>query len=362
MKSALLVVGLLFVSTGIYCTSPAQPGKDSTSPLDWERSAEAYDKQRLQALRTQIDRNVYKQINSVVVIKNGKLLVEEYYNGSSRAALHDPRSVGKTFASALTGIALAEGHLRGPDQPLSDFYRLRQYRNYAPAKERITLRDLLTMSSNFAGDDNDDNSPGNENNMYDRPDWVKWTLDLPVVADRRAGEQWHYFTAGAVLLGDVLNQKVPGGLEKYAAAKLFRPLNITRYRWEYTPQRVPSTAGGLRMSALDFAKFGQLYQNGGQWRGQQIIPAAWVEQSLQPHQQTAFGDRYGYLWWNKAYTVGHRQHNTFYCSGNGGNKIFVFADLDLVVVVTASAYNQRYMHKQVDELMTQYVLPAVLGG
>lgn len=361
MKSTLLVFSLLVASVGIHCNNQDRSQHSPTGQLDWERSPEAYDKQLIQTLRAQIDRKVYKQINSVVVIKNGKLLVEEYYHGTNRNDLHDTRSVGKSFASALVGIALAEGHLRSLDQPLADFYNLRRYRNYAPSKEQVTLRHLLTMSSDFAGDDNDDNSPGNENNMYDRPNWVQWALDLPAASDRRSGQQWHYFTAGVVLLGDVLNRKVPGGLEQYAAAKLFGPLNITRYQWQYTPQGVPSTAGGLRMSALDFAKFGQLYKNGGRWRGQQILPAAWVEQSLQPHQKTAFGDQYGYLWWNKAYSVQGRQHNTFYCSGNGGNKVFVFTDLDLVVVITASAYNQRYMHKQVDELMEQYVLPAVIS-
>jgi CubicO group peptidase (beta-lactamase class C family) len=115
------------------------------------------------------------------------------------------------------------------------------------------------------------------------------------------------------------------------------------------------------MTALDFAKFGQLYKNGGVWNGKQVIPREWVEASFHKYLQTAFPpNEYGYFWWNRSYTVNGKEFETFYCSGNGGNKIFVFTDRPLVVVVTASAYNKQYMHEQVDEMMSRYILPAVL--
>ncbi|HLK97531.1 MAG TPA: serine hydrolase [Hymenobacter sp.] len=360
MKILSLAFGLLLLSSKLNGGRQVQAVLQAPLVPDWERSAEPYNRPLMQALREKIEDKVFKQINSVVVIKKGKLLVEEYYNGTTSTVLHDTRSVSKSFASALTGIALKDGHLESIEQPLSSFYRLQRFRNYNPAKARITLDQLLTMSSGFAGDDNDDKSPGNENNMYAKPNWVAWTLSLPMAPDRQPGEQWRYFTAGVVVLGDILNQKVPGGLEKYAQEKLFQPLGITRCRWSYTPQGVPSTAGGLRLTPLDLARFGQLYKNGGRWQGQQILPAGWVAESFRKYHQTPFGDFYGYLWWNKTYDVAGKRQETFFCSGNGGNKIFVFMDLDLVVVVTASAYNQPYMHKQVDELMEQYVLPAVI--
>jgi CubicO group peptidase (beta-lactamase class C family) len=217
------------------------------------------------------------------------------------------------------------------------------------------------MSSAFDGDDNDGDSPGNEENMYPTDDWVKFTLDLPL-SRTRPREQWHYFTAGAMLLGDILNKTVPGGLEKYAEQKLFGPLGIT-YQWVYTPQHVPSTAGGIRMKALDFARYGQLYKNGGVWNGKQLLPKEWVEKTFSKYRPIP--DRpdefYGYLFWNKTYTVNGHRYETWYCTGNGGNKIFVFKDLPLVIVITASAYGQPYAHPQVDKMMTDYILPAVVG-
>lgn len=329
----------------------------------WPVSAESYNKQLIMDLNEKILQNKFKNINGIVVVKNGKLLIEEYFNGEGRDTLHDPRSVGKTFASATMGIAINDGYIKSEQQTLKDFYDLKAFQNYSPRKDSITLKSLLTMSSIFDANDNDDNSPGNENNMYPTDNWVKFVLDLKVDSTKKAYTQWNYFTAGIVVLGDILNKKVPGGLERYADEKLFKPLGIRKYQWQYTPQHVANTAGGIRLRALDFAKFGQLYKNNGQWQGRQIIPKAWVQKSFTkqialPADVVGPGN-YGYLFWNKTYEIDGKHYETWYCTGNGGNKIFVFKDQPLVIVVTASAYNEAYAHPQVDKMMQDYILPAV---
>ena len=213
------------------------------------------------------------------------------------------------------------------------------------------------MSSGFDGNDDDSNSPGNEENMYPTGDWVKFALDLPV---RSAGE-WHYFTAGVVLLGDILNRKVPGGLDRYSKEKLFKPLNITKYEWQYTPQNVPNTAGGIRMNALDFAKYGQMYKNGGTWDKMQILPKAWINKTFTRQKQVPgrTNEYYGYLFWNKQYEVKGKAYEAFYCAGNGGNYILIFKDIPVVIVITASAYGQTYAHPQVTKIVSEYILPAL---
>lgn len=326
----------------------------------WSRSTDAYDEARMAALDRAIEAEEYRSINSVVVIKDGRLLLDRYYNGATRDSTHNPRSVSKTFASAVLGIAIAGGHIESVHQPLSDFYDLERYENYSPAKASVTLRDLLTMSSGFDGFDFAAGSPGNEENMYPQPNWVEWTLNLPMASDRDPGDEWRYFTAGVVILGDILNRRLPGGLENFAHEHLFGKLGISNYEWQHTPQRVANTAGGTQLTPLDFAKFGELYRNGGRWQGESVMPQDWVRESMRPLIETTVpGNRYGYLWWHKRYDVGDRDYPVAYCTGNGGNKIFVFDDLPLVVVVTASAYGQRYMHSQVDEIMTRYVIPSV---
>lgn len=325
-------------------------------------SKEPFDRDKIRTLKGNIEEGVFKHINGVVVVSNGKLLIEEYFNGANRYSLHDPRSVGKSFASTITGMAIQDGYLKSEEQPLKEFYDIHGFENYAVEKESAVIKDLLTMSSVFDGDDNT-NSPGNEENMYPTENWVNFTLNLPVNRTRPAGE-WHYFTAGVVLLGDILNKTVPGGLEKYADAKLFKPLGITDYKWQHTPQQVANTAGGIQLRALDFAKYGQLYKNEGMWNGRQLLPSQWVHKTFTRHKTIPrrIEEYYGYLFWNKTYKVADKEYETFYCAGNGGNKIFIFPNHPWVIVITASAYGASYAHSQVDKMMTDYIIPALVAS
>lgn len=323
-------------------------------------STDSFDTRRIKELKGNIEAGVFKHISSIVVLKQGRILLEEYFNGANRSTLHDVRSVGKSFASTLTGIAQAKGYVH-ENQTLREFYDLKSFSHYSEAKAGTTLHELLTMSSAFDGDDDNMDSPGNEEYMYPEPNWVTFTLNLPVLPTKYQGK-WHYFTAGVVLLGDILNKRVPQNLETYAKNKLFDPLGIRQYRWPYTPQKVVSTAGGIQLKALDLAKYGLLYKNKGMWQGRQVVSKAWVAKTFTKHQAIPGRSQeyYGYLFWNKTYTVQGKRLETYYCTGNGGNKIFVFTDQPLVVVVTATAYNTSYAHAQVDRLMQEYLLPAVL--
>ncbi len=278
-------------------------------------SDEGFDRDKIKALKAKVDAEIFKNITSIVALKNGKILVEEYFNSANRNTLHDVRSVGKSFASTVMGIAIDEGLLKNENQTLKEFYHLKAYDHHAPEKENISLKDLLTMSSAFEGNDDDGQSAGNEERMYPTENWVAFTLNLPVVPTKKG--QWTYFTAGVVLLGDVLDKNVPGGLEKYADARLFKPLGITKYKWQYTPQKVANTAGGIQMNSLDFAKYGQLYKNGGKWNGKQIIPKEWVNKTFTKHRSVADrkNEYYGYLFWNKKYQVNGYDYETFYCAG-----------------------------------------------
>lgn len=334
---------------------------ETLADYGWQQSEASYDTGRMGELRAVIEEGTYKQIRSVVVIKDGKLLVEEYFNGASRDELHNPRSAAKTYASAITGIAINEGYL-SLDETLSDVYDLENYNNADPKKAEVRIEHLLTMSSGFDAFDFDPASVGNEKKMYAQPDWIEWALGLPMASERSPGDQWYYFTGGVVVLGDILNLRVPEGLETYAQRKLFEPLGIDRYFWPLTTQGQPSTAGSLQLTPLNMAKFGQLYLDGGVWRGERVLPREWVDESLRRRYRISEDHWYGYLWWNKVYDVDGDKYETYYCSGNGGNKIFVFKDHDMVVVVTSSAYDETYADSQVDQMMTEYILPAMMAN
>ncbi|MFT3794653.1 serine hydrolase domain-containing protein [Flavobacterium sp.] len=332
---------------------PIQPGSG------WTVSDAALDQQLIEKLNTEIAAYRLKDITSVVVIKEGKLLLEEYFNGADRNTLHDTRSAGKSFASTLMGIAIHDGYIKDENETLDHFYNLKDFANDDPKKDKVRLKDLLSMSSAFQGSDSDGDSPGNEENMYPTDNWVKFALDLPMDQNKTNGGQWDYFTAGVVLLGDILDKNVPGGLEKYAEEKLFHPLGITKYQWQFTPQKVPNTAGSLQMSSLDYAKYAQLYQNKGSWNGQPILSTEWTEKTFTkqfpvPERKAEY---YGYLFWNKTFV----HHEAFYCAGNGGNVFLIFKDLPLTIIITSKAYNKPYGHPQAQTIVEDYLLPAILN-
>ena len=327
---------------------------------DWQISNEKIDTPKIEELNRKILTHTFKDIKSVVVIKDGKILMEEYFNGANRNSLHDTRSVGKSFASTLMGIAIKDGYIKSETQTLKEFYDLKKNQNYSSLKDSITLKNLLTMSSPFNGSDMNSESPGNEENMYPTNNWVDFTLNLPVDTTKVADKRWDYFTAGVVVLGDIIHKSVPNGLVKYADKNLFQPLGITKYKWQFTPQKVANTAGSLKLRSLDYAKFGQLYKNKGVWNGNQILTQDWIAKSLS-HQMTISKDEYyGYLFWNKTYKVNGLDYEVYYSSGNGGNRIFIFKDQPTVIVITSTAYNTPYGNKQVDKIMQDYLIPAIM--
>ncbi|NQY29800.1 MAG: serine hydrolase [Flavobacteriaceae bacterium] len=368
IKQDTLKVGALLAKGNITVEVARIPVDESLIPHQkiqpnsgWKISTEDFDKTKIEALNRKIAEGRFENINGIVVIKEGELLIEEYFNGETRDSLHDPRSVGKSIASTMMGIAIEENFIKNENTLLKDFYDLKSFKNYSTKKDSITLKSLLTMSSVFLGDDSDYNSLGNEENMYPTSNWVQFTLDLPIQKDKTIGEDFAYFTAGVVILGDIIHKSVPKGLVSYADKKLFAPLGITNYQWEYTPQKVGNTAGGIRLRAIDFAKYGQLYKNKGLWNGTQILNKQWVEKSLGKQIKQSFdGDSYGYLFWNKTYKNNDKEYEVSFCSGNGGNKIFVFKDIPFVIVITSSAYNNPNAHANADKIMTEYIIPAII--
>lgn len=329
-------------------------------PLDDFKIAESkIDTSKIEELNRKIITQRFKDITSIVVIKDGKLLLEEYFNGANRETLHDTRSVGKSFASTLLGIAVKDNYIKSESQTLNEFYKLNTFQNYSTAKDSITLKDLLTMSSCFDGSDMNSESLGNEEKMYPTKNWVEFALNLPIDKSKVANKKWDYFTAGVVILGDIIHKSVPYGLEKYSHEKLFKPLGIARYKWQFTPQKVVNTAGSIQLRSLDYAKYGQLYQNQGNWNGTQVLSQEWIANSFLHQMKISEGEYYGYLFWNKTYKVNGINYQVNYSSGNGGNRIFLFKDFPIVVVITSTAYNSPYGHKQVDKIIQDYLIEVI---
>jgi CubicO group peptidase (beta-lactamase class C family) len=225
------------------------------------------------------------------------------------------------------------------------------------------------MSSVLECNDWEDFSRGNEERMYLIEDWAQFILDLPIAGHMRDekeeppkyGRRFSYCTGGVFTLSEVITKVTGMRTDKYAQQKLFTPLGITpeHVQWGYSPLGVPMTGGGLQLTTTGLLKVGQLYLNGGKWSGKQIINEQWVKASTTPKAQIDEKTEYGYLWWLKSFQSGARSYASYFMTGNGGNKIFVFPTLEMVVVITSTNYNTKGMHEQSEKLLTDYVLAGV---
>lgn len=353
----LLLILLLTIPT-LASAAPDAAGDEATG-----LSAE-----HLQAMEKAIRAGEFKKITSVLVARHGKLLYEVYFDNAGAMLLRDTRSATKTITSMLVGIALDQGLLPGVDTPVWPYFADKQpVANPDPRKEKITVEDLLTMSSLLECDDWNSFSRGNEERMYIIEDWLKFTLDLPIrgfppwvskPADSPYGRSFSYCTAGVFVLGRVLERTTGMPVEEFAQQHLFGPLGIEKAEWLFSPLGQAQTGGGLRLRSRDLLRLAQLYAQAGVWNGTRIVSADWVKRSTRPHAGVDDQTAYGYLWWLREFKTAGGSSAAYYMAGNGGNKVAVFPDLDLVVVITSTNYNTPGMHQQTDTLLADYILPA----
>lgn len=320
------------------------------------------------ALMTErIAKGDFKQITSVLLSKNGKLVYERYFDAGGAGALRNTRSATKTITGMLAGIAIDQGKVAGAAAPVFPFFKGKPlYPD--PRKNRISVEDLLTMSSMLECDDGNQFSRGNEERMYLVEDWHGFARDLPIKgfaawtkkpADSPHGRSFSYCTAGTALLGGMLEKAAGERLDRYAARVLFGPLGIDTVEWQFTPLGNAMTGGGLSLRSRDLLKLGQLYLDGGAWQGRQVVSASWVRQSIAPHAQVDERTRYGYLWWLKTFTANGRSYPAALMQGNGGNKVAILPEQGVAIVITSTNYGSRQAHELSDTLLTEYLLPAL---
>ena len=145
-------------------------------------------------------------------------------------------------------------------------------------------------------------------------------------------------------------------IEAYAQRRLFTPLGFEDVTWPRTGAGDVMATGGLELTTLTLARLGQLYLNDGAWNDQQILPASWISESLQPRAQVDDDTEYGYLWWLESYEVNGALHPVAFMSGNGGNRVMILPDHGIVVVITKTSYNTRGMHETTQKLFDDFVV------
>ena len=306
----------------------------------------------------------YPQVRSLLVVRHGYLVYERYWHGLDAADGHNSHSVTKSVTSALVGIALADHKLKHLDQTVGELLAAHLPPTADPRLRRVTLEQLLTMTSGLASDAR----PGGSdelrwNQLLNSRDWVRHILGRRLVS--QPGTSFAYSSASSQLLSAMVADATGVSLLAYARAKLFGPLGIATTnalvqpvrRWPPTPAELaayeqapvawPTDRQGyqvgfawLRLPARDLAKFGYLYLNGGRWDDRQVVPADYVAASTRPQStppSSMPGDGYGYQWW----TTSVDAHPSVAAVGAGGQFVQVVPGLDLVVVVTSDGDQER---------------------
>jgi CubicO group peptidase (beta-lactamase class C family) len=316
-------------------------------------------------------------IHSLLIAYGGKLVLEEYFLGHTREQPHDLRSAGKSFASVMLGTAMRNGVPISPETPV---YELLAGRGPFAApdsrKASISVATLMTHTSGLACDDADDDSPGNEDTMQRQsaqPDWWKYTLDLPLAHD--PGSRYAYCSAGMNLVGAALTQATRTWLPAWFERTVARPLDFSRYYWNLMPSGEGYLGGGAFMRPRDLLKIGQLYVDGGTWRGRRVVDGVWIERSTGAQQEVTpastglepehFHDFYaggadGYAWHLSTLDSGGHRYREYAATGNGGQVLSVVPELRLAVVFTAGNYGQGGIWGRFrDTIVGGEIIPAI---
>jgi len=329
-------------------------------------------------------------IHGIVIIKNGKLIFEEYFSGRDlvvneetikkvvspggeletrerrfdRATLHFQASVTKSFTSLLLGIALNQKLIRGVDEPMLSFFP--EYSEFKSGeKNNITIKHMLTMSSGIPWTES---APYNDSRNYvyqlmAADDPIKFVLGLKLFAP--PGKAFNYNSGTTVLLGEIIKRVTGTSLENFAKKYLFAPLGITEYQLVNLPKgkEICFASSGLYLRPRDMAKIGQLYLQEGLWENKRIVSANWVRESIEKsillpssNPLQYFADSYGYQWWLG--TFSSKNLRAYAAAGYGDQFIVVLPEIKMVVVLTGGDWDKRSPFLVYDFVINRHVLSA----
>ena len=278
-------------------------------------------------------------VHSLLILRHGKILLDEYFNGHKVEDANALYSCTKSVFSTIYGIAQDQG-LLSLDQKIYDLYPdYRSKAGWSPEKDAITVGMLLSMTSGL--DCNDAGPWGSSCGVAMAPtsDWVAFCFGLPLI--HPPGKFWMYNGTSLSLLSNLIAKKSGMSFSQFARKYLLEPLGIPGDTWVTGPNEVPKVDTGLFWKSRDMAKLGLLFMNKGKWEGKQIVSEAWVKAATTAHAPpgTAFSHNYGYLWHIKGMMWKGQLVSVFFANGYQGQAIFVSPDADLICVMTAANMN-----------------------
>ena len=368
-------------------------GPLGAAPFEWRKSppSEAGFASDIEARLDQLiaDKRAWC-LHGVVVVRGRHIALERYFDAEDNNwgqniglvhfgpdTLHNLYSVTKSIVALVYGIALAEGKVPPPSAPL--YAQFPEYKELVEADERRnnqTVAHALSMSLGAQWNEIGlayDSPSNDEVGMEMSKDRYRFVLERPVTG--LPGKRWHYSGGATALLGRLIAKGTGRSLPDYARATLFDPIGLGPTEWVTSNQTwvfrqtgtgdgEPIAASGLRMAPRDLARIGQLVLDHGAAGGRQVVPAEWLAECFTPRVSVNELQRYGYQWYlgDMEFLAGGtvRLEHWVGCAGNGGQRLYVFPDLDLIIVVTAGNYSASEQWLPPIRVVREVVLPSLL--
>jgi len=332
----------------------------------WEVSSmrgEGVEEAKLHEMMNEILSGNSRYVHSILLIKNGKLIFEEYFFGYGRDTNHFLASVSKSVTSLIIGVAINKGYVPDVDTLAYEIFSDYRRSKWIEQKYPISLKHMLTMTAGLNWDalSHRRSHPGHTTyQMYASSDPVEFVLnrnlsDIP-------GQKYNYNSGLTILLGEIVRRETGMYIDEFSGKFLFMPLGISDYYWDRFPDGTIQTDGGLYLRPRDMAKIGYMVLKKGQWRGRQIVSQVWIAESTQTY-INGLGVGYGYQWRIGKALINGQTIEVLYASGHGGQKIFIIPQLDLVAVFTSKVFNPTG-HTGPEKMLVKYILPSIIpaGG
>ena len=317
-------------------------------------------------LISNIKRGKLQNIHSLLIIKDDKLIAEEYFGDFNQNRLQYTASVSKSFASTLLGIAIYKGFFGDDIENVLNKNVSELFPKYSgiikkdQLKANLKLKHILNMTAGFDWDEHSFPYTDNRNDcnkINNSEDPMKFLFEKKLV--QNPGSEFYYNGGLSLSISYLIEKYTKMSVDDFAEEYLFIPLGIIDYRWTKVENGLIDTDGGLHLKPIDQAKLGYLFLNNGIWNEFQIVSKAWVETSTKMHIKNKNIPDYGYQWWGGDFGVLNKTYSIYMASGHGGQKIVVIPEFNTVVVITQQVFNNLYGDINFIAIMSDYIIPAL---
>jgi len=339
------------------------------------------DKKLIEDAVNKIQGGKYKEVHSMLIYKDNKLVLEEYFYGHkykwdapyhhgemvkwNKYMVHDVCSVAKSITSALAGIAVDQGFIKSVNQSIFDYLPDHKYLA-KDGKEKITIEHILTMTCGLEWPEWSAPYSSMDNPIieiwFQEKDPIGYILKKPIKYE--PGTKFNYSTGNMIVLGEIIQNATGMKIDDFSEKYLIKPLMIDSFGW-YLKYKNGVDGNDIKTTPRAMTKIGALYLNKGVWNGKIIVSEEWVNKSAVPYAGNTRinvpGEDsgimgYSYTWWTKTYSVGEKKIHLYTASGFGGQHIMVLPEANTVVVFTSGNF---LSHRPNFKILKKYILPAL---